>query len=106
MEDSDSIAVRFNHSGTNSIAKVVETTDAHAIQKMLRFADGKKTEEYTCGYDGNIMFFKKGSLAGDISFNFSVDDCHHFLHFAAGKLTATAMSNEAADFLKSLNAKK
>lgn len=102
LESSDSLAVRFNHPGTDSIVKVVETTEPHAIQKLLRFADGKKTEQFKCGYDGNIMFYKKGSLAGDISFNFSVDGCHHFLHMTDGKLTATAMNNEATDFLKSL----
>ena len=102
LEDSDSIAVRFNQPGTDSIIKVVEATEPHAIQKMLQFADGKKSEQYKCGYDGNIMFYKKGSLAGDISFNFSVEGCHHFIHQADGKLTATKMNNEAADFLKTL----
>ena len=102
LQDSDSIAIRFNLPGTDSIVKVVETTEPHAIQKLVQFADGKAIKEYKCGYDGNIMFYKKGRLAGDISFNYTVDDCHHFLHMADGKFTATKMNNEAADFLESL----
>lgn len=102
MDGSDSVAIRFNHPGTDSIVKVVEATQSHAIEKLVRFADGSETKKHTCGYDGNIMFYKKGILTGDISFNYSADGCHHFLHMADGKLTATAMSNEAADFLKSL----
>ncbi len=102
IKASDSLAIRFNHPGTDSIVKVVETTEVHAIEKLVRFADEKETEQFKCGYDGNMMFYKKGSLAGDISFNYSSDGCHHFLQMADGKLTATKMSNEAADFLKSL----
>ena len=102
LEDSDSVAIRFNHPGTKSIIKVVETTEPHAIQKLVQFAGGKETDQFKCGYDGNAMFYKKGSLAGDISFNFSTDGCHHFLHVADGKLTATKMSNEATDFFKNL----
>ncbi len=102
IDGSDSVAVRFNHPGTDSIVKVVEATQTHAIEKLERFADGKETGQFKCGYDGNMMFYKNGKLAGDISFNYSADDCHHFLHVVDGKLTATAMSNEAADFLRSL----
>lgn len=102
LQDSDSIAVRFNHPGTDSIVKVVEATEAHAIQKLVQFADGKETKEFKCGYDGNIMFYKKGSLTGDISFNYTIDGCHHFLYMTEGKLTATKMNNEAVDFLKRL----
>ena len=102
LEGSDSLAVRFNYPGTDSIVKIVETTEPHAIEKLLQFAGAKETDQFKCGYDGKAMFYKKGSLAGDISFNFSADGCHHFLHLAEGKLTATRMNNEAADFLKTL----
>lgn len=103
IDGSDSVAVRFNHPGTDSIVKVVEATQLHAIEKLVRFADGKETEKHKCGYDGNMMFYKNGTLTGDILFNYATDDCHHFLHMVDGKLTATGMSNEAADFLKSLS---
>lgn len=104
IADSDSVAVRFNQPGTDSIVKVVDATQSHAIEKLVLFADGNQTGEFKCGYDGNMMFYKKGNLTGDISFNFSTDGCHHFLHMTNGKLTATKMSNEAADFLNSLAA--
>ncbi len=102
IDGSDRVAVRFNHPGTDSIIKVVEATQSHAIEKLVRFADGNETEQFKCGYDGNMMFYKNGKLTGDITFNYTADGCHHFLHMADGKLTATAMSNEAADFLRSL----
>ncbi len=59
-------------------------------------------EAYKCGYDGNLMFYKEGKLMADVAFNYSGDGCHHFIQEINGTLTSTAMSNEAADFLKSL----
>ena len=102
IEGSDSVAVRFNQPGTDSIVKVVETTLPHAIEKLVGFVDGRETDKHKCGYNGNMMFYKKGILTGDISFNYTTNNCHHFLHMADGKLTATSLSNEAADFLKHL----
>lgn len=102
IEGSDSVAVRFNYPGTDSIVKVVETTLPHAIEKLVGFVDSKETGKHNCGYNGNIMFYKKGMLTGDISFNYTTNNCHHFLHMADGKLSATSLSNEAAHFLKRL----
>jgi hypothetical protein len=102
MDGSDRVIVQFKHPGTDSIIKEVEATQSYAIEKLLRFADGEKTEQYKCGHDGNIMFYKNGTLTGDISFNYNTEGCRHFLHQADGKLTATEMDNEAVDFLRSL----
>lgn len=80
----------------------MNTTEDKAIKKLIRFTDGKAGEAYKCGYDGNLLFYKKGTLIGDVSFNYSGDGCHHFLQLVDDKLSPTEMSNEAADFLKSL----
>ena len=102
LEDSDSLLVKFTQRADSLQTRATSTTETHAIQTMLQFADGEKTEQSKCGYDGNILFYKKGMLAADISFNFTGDGCKHFLHDANGKLVATKMSNEAVDFLISL----
>ena len=102
LEDSDSLVVKFNQHSDSLKTRATSTTETHAIQTMLQFTDGEETEQFKCGYDGNILFYKKGSVAADISFNFSGDGCHHFLHEANGKLVATKMSNEGFDFLIAL----
>jgi len=102
LSGSDSLVINFNTPQTNTIEKTMSTTALTAIDKLARFADGKTGGEYKCGYDGNLLFYKQGKLTGDISFNFSGDGCHHFMQQADGKLTATDMSNEAADFLKNM----
>ena len=98
----DSLVINFNELGTNNIAKTVTTTENKAIKKLAGFVDSKTAEAYKCGYDGNLLFYKKGKLAVDVSFNYSGDGCRHFIQEINGELSSTAMSNEAANFLKSL----
>lgn len=102
LENSDSLVVKFTQRGDSLTTRTTSTNEEHAIQTMLQFTDGEKTEEFKCGYDGNILFYKKGTLAADIAFNFTGDGCHHFLHDVKGKLVATKMNNEAVDFLIAL----
>ena len=102
LSGADSLIINFNTPQTNTIDKTTYTTESKAIKKLARFVDGKSAEAYKCGYDGNLMFYKKGQLVGDVVFNYSGDGCHHFIMELEGKLTPTAMSNEAADFLRSM----
>ena len=103
LSGSDSLVINFNKPQTNEISKTVSTTEKKAINKLVHFIDDKPSTAYKCGYDGNLLFYKKGQLMGDVVFNFSGDGCHHFIQDINGTLTPTAMSNEAADFLKSLS---
>jgi hypothetical protein len=102
LAGSDSLVINFNSPQSKTIEKTMTTTEGKAIRKLTRYVNSKTAEAYKCGYDGNLMFYKKGTLAGDVSFNYSGDGCHHFIMAIDGKLTPTSMSNEAADFLKSL----
>lgn len=102
LSGSDSLVINFTAPQSDSIIKSVTTTEAKAIDKLTRFIDGKKSEEFKCGYNGNLLFFYKSKLLSDVSFNYSEGGCQHFLLSADGKLVSTAMTNEAADFLKSL----
>ena len=102
LSGTDSLVINFNVPQTNNLLNTLSTTEKTAIKKITKYVDSKTSEAYKCGYDGNIMFYKKGVLQGDVSFNYSGDGCHHFIMLLNDKLTPTAMSNEAADFLKNL----
>lgn len=102
LAGTDSLVINFNAPGTDSIINTVTTTEINAIKKLKQFVGGKKAAEFKCGYDGNIAFYVDGKLAGDFSFNYSGEGCHHFIQLVDGQLSSTAMSNEAADFLKGL----
>ena len=103
LSGTDSLVVQFNKPGTDSIQSILNATDRNAINELIGFIDSQKSPLFKCGYDGNLLFYKKGTLAGDVSFNFSGDSCKHFIMVLNGELTPTRMSNKAADFLKSLS---
>jgi len=103
LSGSDSLLVNFNTPNTDLIEKTVNTTEKNAIRELIGFVDSKTSEAYKCGYDGNLMFYKKGILVGDVAFNYSGDSCKHFILLLDGKLTPTIMSNKAANFLRSLS---
>ncbi|MEO6612568.1 MAG: hypothetical protein ABIT05_14190 [Chitinophagaceae bacterium] len=101
LAGSDSLVINFNTPQTNNIEKTLTTTENKAIKKLAAYVDGKAAEVYKCGYNGNLLFYKKGIITGDVSFNYTAG-CRHFLQSVEGKLASTSMSNEAADFLKGL----
>jgi hypothetical protein len=102
LSGSDSLVINFTVMPSDSVIKSVSTNDAKAIEKLSRFVDSKSSEEFKCGYNGHLLFYSKGKLLSNVSFNYADEGCYHFILATDGKLTSTAMSNEAADFLKSL----
>jgi small-conductance mechanosensitive channel len=102
LAGSDSLLIHFNAPQTDSIVKTVTTTEKNAINKIVRFMDSKTSQLLKCRFDGNLMFYENGELKGDISFNYSGEGCRHFIYGVRDSLVATNMSNEAANFLKSL----
>lgn len=102
LKGSDSLVISFNYPNTDSVVQTVNTTEQKAIRRLLQFVDGKETEQYKCGYDGTMTFFIQGKLVLPVVFKYSEEGCRHFLFDEDNKLRSTKMSNEAADFLKSL----
>ena len=102
LNGSDSLVINFTAPQSDSVIKSVTTTDNKAIDKLTRFVDDKEAEEFKCGYNGSLLFFSKGKLLSEVNFNYTEAGCSHFLLSIDSKLVSTVMSNEAADFLKSL----
>jgi hypothetical protein len=106
LSASDSLVVEFFHPGTDSITRTVQTTQQHAIKRMIKFVDAKETEQFKCGYDGNIIFFSKTQPILPMKFEYRIDSCRHFVFDLDGKVMTSKMKNEAKDFLESLEAGK
>lgn len=102
LKGCDSLVVTFNVPDSDSVVNVVSTTETTAIQKLARFLDGKPAEQNKCGYDGNMVFFKGGKQVLPVVFKYSEEGCRHFLFDLDNKVVTSQMSNEAANFLKSL----
>ena len=105
LDGSDSLVVQFIDTLSGSVTRSTATADPKAISKLIHFIDGETVEEYKCGYssyNGNLLFFNKGKLNNQVSFNYTNKECKHFLSTINGKLVSTEMSNESADFLQAM----
>ncbi|MBM3415381.1 MAG: hypothetical protein FJY20_02830 [Bacteroidetes bacterium] len=102
LKGSDSLVITFNAPNSDSVINTVSTTETKAIQKLARFLDGKPSDKKDCGFDGNMLFFKAGIQVMPVVFKYSKTDCRQFTYDLDNTVMKTGMSNEAADFLKSL----
>src|SRR4026209_1793904 len=100
LSTADSLVVNFYAIKNDSVIKTVNTTEDFAVKKVAGFINNKKTEEFKCGYDGNLIFFSKGGLILPVVFKYKEAGCRHFLYEMDGKTISTKMNNEAADFLQ------
>lgn len=102
LASADSLVITFNAANTDSVLKIVTTTEKKAIKKLSQFVAGKESEQFKCGYDGNMTFYSNGQLLLPLVFKYKEKDCRHFLFDMDNKVMSTKMSNEAADFLQNL----
>ena len=102
LSGSDSLVIRFNQPGTGTEAKTVSTTESKAIRKLARWLSGGEKKTRDCPVDGGLLFYREGELLLAAVFSMSGDSCRQFFYELDHAHTATRMSPEAADFLKSL----
>jgi hypothetical protein len=102
LSGSDSLVINFNQPGSDTISKTMTSTDGKAIDQLVNFTDTKRKEVGPCPFDGNLVFYKQGSLKADVAFSYSTDSCRMFVMKLGEKYVATEMSNNAIDFLKGL----
>jgi hypothetical protein len=102
LSGSDSLVITFNVPNKDSVINMVSTTEKKAIRKLSGFLNGNETKQDSCGFDGNMIFFNKEEIVQTVVFQYSNKNCRHFLFELDNKTMSTAMSNEAAEFLKSL----
>lgn len=98
----DSLVITFNAHNSDSIMNIVNTTEKKAIRKLSNFIKGDNTMQYKCGYDGSMVFYKKGEKMMAVVFNYSENGCRNFLYDMDNILISTRMGNEAVSFLQSL----
>jgi len=102
LSSSDSLAIHFKSPQSGTLLKTVNTKDEKAIRKLAGFIENDESKQYQCPQEGVLLFYTKGILVGDVSFNYSQKDCRHFLQVDGELPKPTKMSDEAADFLKGL----
>ena len=98
----DSLVIHFKDEQAGVVTKTVQTAESKAINRMIEFIDTKETEQFKCGYDGKMFFYREGQKMQEVDFKMKNDSCNHFAFLLNGNLISTKMSGEAIDFLNAL----
>ena len=104
IADADSLAINY-YKGDGSMDTVVAVkiiADKNTIHNLAKMAGASVTENFKCGYDGSLHFFKSNQVIQDIDFRMNDAACAHYSCTLNGKLNSTALSAEAKDLLLSL----
>lgn len=100
----DSAAINF-YKGDGTMDTVVAVKiihDKNQLQQLATFVSSGSTDDFKCGYDGSIHFFKANAVLQDIDFRMNEADCKHFSLLLNGKLYSTKLSDKAKLFLEAL----
>lgn len=86
----------YMDSGTS--VQLEETKDPAKIQQFSSFISKEKTKEFTCGYDGRIVFTRKGT---EYVVNFKLDeDCRHFAYIIGESLYCREITDEGMQYIE------
>ncbi len=102
FSSADSLVIHFKDVQAGKVLKTVQTADPRAISRLIDFIEGPPSEEYKCGYDGKMFFYKDHQQVQEVDFQSKQVNCMHFVFMLDGKLKSTKMNQEAADFLDAL----
>ena len=101
---SDSAAINFfkGDGSMDTVIKVVIIRDKKQLDQLAGFADSDIKENFKCGYDGSLHFFKMDKVIQDIDFRMNDVQCMHFSFMLEGKIFNTQLSPEAKQLLEGL----
>ena len=102
FRNADSLVIHFKDEQAGKVLKTVQSAEAKAIGRMADFIDAPAVEQYKCGYDGKMFFYKNDQLVQEVDFQMKQEQCRHFVFQLDGKLMSTRMNQEATDFLDAL----
>jgi hypothetical protein len=104
VKDADSVAINYfkGDGSMDSVVAVKIIKDKQQLEKLTAFIASPGTENYKCGYDGSLHYFKKGMVLQDVDFRMNDVQCMHFSFVLNGELFAAKLSAEAKQLLESV----
>jgi hypothetical protein len=103
----DSVAINYfkGNGSMDTVVNMIMLKDKSQMNKLADYVEATTTENFKCGYDGSLHFFKRDMVIQDIDFRMNDVQCMHFSFLLNGKLFTTALSPEAKQFLQLVNKK-
>ncbi len=108
IANADSIAVNYfkGDGSMDTVTAVKIIRDKKSTEELVGFiASSSSSAKSNCGYDGSIHFFKNDRVVQDVFFNSSKAECRQFYFVLNGRAAATALADNAKEFLLSLKNK-
>lgn len=99
LTGTDSIKVYFFDEKSNSVEKVVTVTEKSGIDEIISSISDESSEQFKCGYNGQMEFYKGGDIILSPQFN-TGDGCEHYVFRFKDRMYHKAMTAEGKQFLE------
>ena len=86
----------------DTVTKVIIIKNKKQLGQLADYTESGTTENYRCGYDGSLHFFKMNRVIQNIDFRMNDVQCMHFSFMLEGKIFNTQLSPEAKQLLEGL----
>jgi hypothetical protein len=105
VNNADSVAINYfkGNGSADSVVNMVMLRDNPSVRQLANFIESHKTEDFKCGYDGSIHFFKNNVVLKDVDFRMNDVQCMHFSFLMNGKIYSTKLSAGAKQFMEKSN---
>lgn len=96
ISGTDSIKIYFLSEKDNTTQRVVTISDKSDIANIIASITDEKSEQYKCGYTGQMEFYEKGKIILSPEFN-SNPECAHYVFRYKDKMYHKKMSQTGQD---------
>ncbi len=103
VNNADSIAINYfkGDGSMDSVIAVKIIRDKDKINQLAEMIGGSTTDEFKCGSDGSIHFFKNNMVIQDVAFRMNDVQCMHFSFTLDGAFYSTELKPESKQLLES-----
>lgn len=102
ISGTDSIKIYFLSDIKNTPPKVVTLKEENGISNIIASITDEGTEQYKCGYSGQMEFYKMGKIIMSPEFNFE-QDCAHYVFRYKNQMYHKKMSTDGQKMLQQLS---
>ena len=103
LAESDSKVYFFNEKD-NRVEKVVTISDKPEIEKIIASISDESSEQYKCGHNGQLEFYKNGTIIMSPQFN-TGEGCEHYVFRFKDRMYHKIMTGEGKQLLEGLLSK-
>ena len=102
LSDTDSIKVYFFNEKDNRIQKIVTLSEKAEINEVIASISDESSEQYKCGHNGQLEFYKGGTIIMSPQFN-TGEGCEHYVFRFKDRMYHKVMTSKGKELLTNLH---